>query len=185
MIGKMVGYPNAVVGFLVHLVISAGHRRQSFGLLLGPVVTGKRQRIERGHGLRSGLVGAGPLDPDAACSWAWASGVNWNTTAAPSMLPSLMGHAIFGLVLGFVYSRGENCFLLKMGRTDQDIPAETRSEIDRLICAHVLSPGGTAPSPRFPPFSVPLHWKLAPLGPPGLFSACSIARSVRKIRYLP
>ena len=40
-------------------------------------------------------------------------GVNWNLGAAQAMLPSLMGHVIFGLLLGFVYSRGENCALLK------------------------------------------------------------------------
>ncbi|MBC8424136.1 hypothetical protein H8E07_08440 [bacterium] len=32
-------------------------------------------------------------------------GVNWNADATVSMLPSLMGHMIFGAVLGFVYAR--------------------------------------------------------------------------------
>ncbi|MEN8008591.1 MAG: hypothetical protein ABFS42_16400, partial [Candidatus Krumholzibacteriota bacterium] len=40
MIGKMVGFPNAVTGFVVHLAISAGIGG-SFGVLLGPAVTGR------------------------------------------------------------------------------------------------------------------------------------------------
>ena len=41
-------------------------------------------------------------------------GVNWNAAAASNMLPSLMGHMIFGLVMGFAYSRGDNCLLGKV-----------------------------------------------------------------------
>jgi len=51
-------------------------------------------------------------------------GVNWNAAAATNMLPSLMGHAIFGLVLGLVYSRGENCFVLKIGKAVDGNTAE-------------------------------------------------------------
>jgi len=47
-------------------------------------------------------------------------GVNWNAAAAQNMLPSLMGHIIFGLVLGFAYSRGENCFLARVFKLGGD-----------------------------------------------------------------
>ncbi|MCP4571532.1 MAG: hypothetical protein GY838_04210 [bacterium] len=38
-------------------------------------------------------------------------GVNWNATAAAAMLSSLYEHLVFGLVLGFAYSRGDRCIL--------------------------------------------------------------------------
>jgi hypothetical protein len=31
-------------------------------------------------------------------------GVNWNATAAVAMLPSLVGHLIYGGILGFIYA---------------------------------------------------------------------------------
>ncbi len=37
-------------------------------------------------------------------------GANLNIAAAGKMLPSLMGHMIFGIVLGFVYARAAKCF---------------------------------------------------------------------------
>ncbi len=51
-------------------------------------------------------------------------GVNWNAGTAQAMLPSLMGHRAFGLVLGFVYHRGENCQLTKWGHSEQDPAAD-------------------------------------------------------------
>ncbi len=111
MIGKMVGVPNAVVGFLVHMVISAGIGG-SFGVLVGPLFTG------RGSGLVSGAIYGmvwwvlGPLTL-MPLMMGMGLGVNWTLGAAQAMLPSLMGHVIFGLVLGLVYSRGENCVLLE------------------------------------------------------------------------
>jgi hypothetical protein len=122
MIGKMVGHPSAVVGFVVHLAISAGIGG-GFGLLLGPVVTGRISGLAVGmaYGAVWWLLGPLTLMP---LFMGMGLGVNWNLTAATNMLPSLMGHAIFGLVLGFVYNRGENCFVLKAGRVVDENAAE-------------------------------------------------------------
>ena len=111
MIGKMVGVPNAVVGFLVHMGISAGIGA-SFGVLAGPIVTGRLSGLVSGaiYGMVWWVLGPLTLMP---LMMGMGFGVNWNPGTAQAMLPSLMGHVIFGLLLGFVYSRGDNCVLLK------------------------------------------------------------------------
>jgi len=114
-IGKMVGFPNAVVGFLVHLGISAGIGG-SFGLLLGPAVTGRISGIAYGLAYGSLWWFLGPLTL-MPLFMGMGLGASWNAAAAGSQLPSLMGHAVFGMVLGLVYQRGENCFLLRVGRS--------------------------------------------------------------------
>jgi hypothetical protein len=123
MIGKMVGYPNAVVGFLVHMVISAGIGG-SFGLLVGPAVTGKISGLFAGMAYGMFWWFLGPLTLMPFFMGMGGLGVNWNPAAAASMLPSLMGHAVFGLVLGMAYSRGENCLILKLGGSGDQTSAE-------------------------------------------------------------
>ncbi len=101
MVGKMVGQPSATIGFILHMansaIIGAG-----FGLVLGGLVAGI------GSGLRYGLVyGAawwllGPLTL-MPLFLGMGFGVNWNLIAATKMLPSLMGHLIYGAILGFSY----------------------------------------------------------------------------------
>ncbi len=124
MIGGMIGFPNAAAGFLMHMMISAGIGA-SFGLLLGPWLRSRGQSL-----LLGGLYGAfwwllGPLTM-MPLMMGMGLGANWNTAAASSMLPSLMGHLIFGLVMGFAYSRGENCFLNRLGKnSDGNAKAKT------------------------------------------------------------
>lgn len=101
MIGKMVGLPTAVAGFAVHLAISAAIGA-SFAVIGGWLV----------HGLHSGLVFGllygslwwflGPLTL-MPLFMGMGLGVNWNLAAAGNMLPSLMGHMLFGVVLGFTF----------------------------------------------------------------------------------
>lgn len=123
MIGKMVGFPNAILGFLVHLGISAGIGG-FFGLLVGPVVNSKLTGLAAGVAYGSAWWILGPLTL-MPLFLGMGLGVNWNTAAAANMLPSLMGHVIFGGVLGLVYHRGENCFLLKVGtKTEAETPAK-------------------------------------------------------------
>jgi uncharacterized membrane protein YagU involved in acid resistance len=102
MIGKMVGQPSAGVGFLVHMansaVIGAG-----FALVFHRFST----RITRG--LRYGLLYGGVwwvLGPLTLMPLflGMGLGVNWNAAAAVKMFPSLIGHLMYGAVLGISYS---------------------------------------------------------------------------------
>ena len=102
MIGKMVGHPSAVTGFLVHLVISA---------LLGAsfAIVFHRFVHAAGAGLGYGLVYGGAwwfLGPLTLMPlfMGMGLGVNWNATAASQMLPSLVGHLIYGAILGLSYA---------------------------------------------------------------------------------
>ncbi len=102
MIGSMVGQPTAVAGFVVHMansaIIGAG-----FAFALGRFVGGTRS------GLGSGLVygGAwwilGPLT-FMPLFMGIGFGVNWNAAAAAAALPSLVGHLMYGSILGLVYT---------------------------------------------------------------------------------
>ncbi len=101
MIGKMVGQPSPVAGFIVHLIISAV-------IGVGFSLTFARATTTIGKGLSNGLLYGGiwwllgPLTL-MPLSMGMGLGVNWNLTAATKMMPSLMGHLIFGAILGIGY----------------------------------------------------------------------------------
>jgi hypothetical protein len=118
MIGKMVGAPNAGAGFLVHLGISAGIGA-GFGVVLGGAARTVVRSLTLGLIYGSAWWVLGPLTL-MPLFLGMGLGVNWNATAAGAMLPSLMGHAIFGVVLGLVYHRGENCFVRTSLRRHED-----------------------------------------------------------------
>ena len=98
MIGKMVGYPTAVAGLLVHLINSA-IIGAGFAVVFGRSVSGI------GGGVSQGLVYGGfwwflgPLTL-MPLFMGMGLGVNWNAAAAVTMLPSLMGHLVYGAILG-------------------------------------------------------------------------------------
>ena len=102
MIGSMVGQETAAAGFAVHMVnsviIGAG-----FAIVLGRFVSGTRVGV--GVGLAYGgawwILGPLTLMP---LFMGMGLGVNWNTAAAAAMLPSLVGHLMYGGVLGLVYT---------------------------------------------------------------------------------
>ena len=102
MIGKMAGHPSAVTGFLVHLAISAVIGA-SFAILFDRLVQGASGGL--GYGLFYGAIWwlLGPLTL-MPLMMGMGLGVNWNATAASQMLPSLMGHLIFGSILGVSYA---------------------------------------------------------------------------------
>ncbi len=101
MIGKMVGDPSAQTGFLIHLVISVVIGG-SFSTLFGRFVNDASSAL--GYGLLYGgawwflgpltlmplIMGMGPV-------------ANWNASAATQMLPSLIGHLVYGAILGISY----------------------------------------------------------------------------------
>ena len=102
MIGSMVGQPTAAVGFVVHIVnstiIGAG-----FAIVLGRFVSGTASGL--GAGLAYGGVWwiLGPLTL-MPLFMGMGFGVNWNAAAAAAMLPSLVGHRLYGSVLGVTYT---------------------------------------------------------------------------------
>ncbi len=119
MIGKMVGHPSAVTGFLVHLVISA-LIGASFATIFDGFVHSKSSGL--GYGLTYGAAWwfLGPLTL-MPLMMGMGLGVNWNAAAASQMLPSLVGHLLFGAILGFSYawlrsrtSRQQTAFPAKM-----------------------------------------------------------------------
>lgn len=101
MLASMVGSDSAVVGFLMHMMISAG-----IGLSYAVLLGGRIDSV--GGGLRKGLgYGAfwwllGPLTM-MPLMMGMGLGVNWNLAAAGQMMPSLMGHLVFGAILGLVH----------------------------------------------------------------------------------
>ena len=105
MIGKMVGSPTAATGLLVHLfnsaVIGAG-----FVVVFGRSVSGIGGGLGKGmlYGGFWWLLGPLTLMP---LFMGMGLGVNWNLAAAVTMLPSLMGHLMYGAILGsgFVWLR--------------------------------------------------------------------------------
>ncbi len=106
MIGQMVGVPTAAVGFIVHLVISTVIGA-SFAALFRSAVTGTASSLGYGAAYGTAWWFLGPLTL-MPLMMGMGLGVNWNLTAARQMAPSLLGHLIFGLILGVVYARLES-----------------------------------------------------------------------------
>ncbi len=102
MIGQMVGYPNAAVGFAVHMVNSAI-------IGAGFAVVFSQAAKSLGTGISSGLLYGGIwwlLGPLTLMPlfMGMGFGVHWNASAAVAMLPSLVGHLMYGTILGAVFA---------------------------------------------------------------------------------
>ena len=102
MIGSMVGQPTAAVGFVVHMVNSA-IIGAGFAVVLGRFVSGTRSGVGTGlaYGVAWWILGPLTLMP---LFMGMGLGVNWNAAAATAMLPSLVGHLMFGSILGLAYT---------------------------------------------------------------------------------
>ncbi len=106
MIGKMVAYqtvPRGVVsGLLGHLIFSS-LIGASFAALLHRFLHSKSSGL--GYGLTYGATWwfLGPLTL-MPLLMGMGLGVNWNAAAASQMLPSLVGHLLYGAILGFSYA---------------------------------------------------------------------------------
>jgi len=101
MIGKMVGQPTALVGFIVHLINSAVIG-VGFSFTLGKCTTNIGNGLGFGllYGVMWWLLGPLTLMP---LFMGMGLGVNWNLVAATKMLPSLAGHLMYGGILGVTY----------------------------------------------------------------------------------
>jgi hypothetical protein len=102
MIGQMVGQPSALVGFAVHMVNSA-LIGAGFAVVFGRTVAGYASGLSTGvlYGVFWWLLGPLTLMP---LFMGMGFGVNWSLAAAQSMLPSLVGHIIYGVILGTSYA---------------------------------------------------------------------------------
>lgn len=102
MIGGMVGVPSAAAGFAVHMMISAGIGA-AFGLAAGDRLRGLGATAGAGaaYGTVWWLLGPLTLMP---LFLGMGLGAAWSLDAAAQALPSLMGHLIFGAVLGLAYA---------------------------------------------------------------------------------
>ena len=101
MIGNMVGIPSVWGGFVVHLTISA-----MIGGTFGLIVHWTGVRAGVGAGLAYGSLWwvLGPLTL-MPLMMGLGLGVNWNLGAIMQAMPSLMGHLVFGGILGWTYAR--------------------------------------------------------------------------------
>ena len=102
MIGKMIGQPTLLAGWIVHLLNSA-MIGAGFAVVLG------RRAESVGGGLRWGLAYGGVwwlLGPMTLMPLflGMGFGVNWNAAAAVKMFPSFIGHLVYGTILGVGYS---------------------------------------------------------------------------------
>ena len=99
MIAKMAGGSSPAVGFLVHLVISAVIGI-GFALLVGGRVgtIGATTASGLAYGLAWWFLGPLTLMP-----MMMGMGVMWKTGAMSAAMPSLIGHLVYGGILGAVY----------------------------------------------------------------------------------
>ncbi len=104
MIANMVGSPSAWSGFFVHLMISATIGG-SFAVLLN--AAGLRGGVASGlaYGFAWWILGPLTLMP---LFMGMGLGVNWNVAAMGQAMPSLVGHLIFGGILGVTYGWLQN-----------------------------------------------------------------------------
>ena len=89
------------MGFVVHLLISA-FIGGSFALLFGRRITNAKA------GLSYGLLYGGIwwiLGPLTLMPLMMGMGLMWTVAAATQALPSLMGHLIYGAILGWTYAQ--------------------------------------------------------------------------------
>jgi hypothetical protein len=119
MIGAMVGMPSAVSGFLVHMVMSAGIGA-GFGLSLAPFVEGRGSTLAAGLGYGALWWVLGPL---TFMPWIMGMGfaANLNAAGMSGALPSLLGHLVFGAVLGATY--------VKLGGSESSRQLHARGQV--------------------------------------------------------
>lgn len=103
MIAGMVGSSSAAVGFLLHMVISA-LIGVGFGVLLHRF-TGRPLQSTTAGLLYGGVWWM--LGPLTLMPLMMGMGTQWSSGAARAALPSLMGHMIYGAILGFTYYKLE------------------------------------------------------------------------------
>lgn len=142
LIGRMVGFESSVVGFLVHMINSA---------VIGALYVVVFGRVEKGmvDGLHLGMLyGAvwwflGPLTL-MPLILGEPLGTRWNLGAILSMFPSLIGHVVYGWILGMTVGAFRDRSLPVEGkerprekplseRTTREMERPPRSELPKTI----------------------------------------------------
>ena len=103
MVAKLVGSSSPLVGFVVHLGISAVIGA-GYGVLVEDRIARVGPSVAAGtsYGILWWVLGPLTLMP---LFLGMGLGVNWHVAAAAKMLPSLYGHILFGLVLAATYTQ--------------------------------------------------------------------------------
>ena len=101
MVGSMAGIPTIWAGFLAHLVISA-IIGATFAVLVEATGLPSGAGTGLGYGALWWVLGPLTLMP---LFMGMGLGVNWNTAAVAQAVPSLVGHLIFGGILGWTHAR--------------------------------------------------------------------------------
>ncbi len=103
MVGQLVGLPTSVAGFFVHMVI-ASIIGGGYALISRLAARTLRSGIHTGiaYGFFWWFLGPLTLMP-LLLGEGW--GVSWTVKAMENGVPSLVGHLLFGLVLGASYAR--------------------------------------------------------------------------------
>ncbi|MFQ5551367.1 MAG: hypothetical protein ACE5FJ_09040 [Gemmatimonadales bacterium] len=104
MIGRMVGLPSMVGGFVVHMAISA-MIGVSFAVLFGRRLNGIPSAVLSGLAYGAVWFLLGPLTFMPLMMGMGLQGVaaSWSLGTMVRMMPSVMGHLAYGGVLGAVY----------------------------------------------------------------------------------
>ena len=101
MIGGIVGLDSGAAGFVVHMMMSAAIGA-GFGVFKG------LRKVPAAQATAAGLSYGGlwwVLGPLTFMPWLMGSGfaANWSMAGVTASMPSLMGHLMYGGVLGFTY----------------------------------------------------------------------------------
>ena len=98
-IGKLVGRPGLITGLAVHILNSAA-LGAAFALTFGRRATSVRKGLCYGvlYGAVWWVVG-----PMTVVPLLLGAGVNWTFSDVILLLPSLVGHLIYGVVVGTIY----------------------------------------------------------------------------------
>lgn len=101
MVGMLAGSSSPAVGFAVHMVISI-IIGIGFALVLGGFATTTGKSIIAGllYGMFWWFMGPLTLMP-----LMMGMGTQWSAEAMGKAMPSLMGHLIYGAILGFTFAR--------------------------------------------------------------------------------
>lgn len=102
MVAGLAGSSSAIVGLAVHLVISAVIGA-GYAVALGRIATTRRAAVATGLGYGALWWLLGPLTLMPLLT-GMGPGASWNAAAAAAALPSLIGHLIYGGVLGGAFA---------------------------------------------------------------------------------